>query len=95
MKRAKFMLSAIAVLGLVGGTLAFKAAKNQSTDFFTCKTSVTPNVCVAVHVANSQFTVSGSPIATYSSASKTIDNTQTDCTSQGCTASLSIYAATR
>jgi len=90
MKKAKIMLSAIAVLGLVGGTLAFKAANNGSVDFFTCNTVPTPNVCASVHVTNAQFTVSGSPIATYDQASTSIV-TGSDCTAQGCTNTLSIY----
>jgi len=36
MKKAKIMLTAIAVLAVVGGTLAFKASTFNSTHLYTC-----------------------------------------------------------
>jgi len=87
------MLSAIAIFGLVGGALAFTVAKMGAVDFFTC--NVTLDKCVSVHLSNAQFTISGNPIATFTMASKTIDNTQTTCITQGCVNTLKIYSAAR
>jgi len=52
MKKAKIMLSAIGVIAVIGGALAFTAHKNDTVTYFICDT--TPNTCtksVTVHKA--------------------------------------------
>jgi hypothetical protein len=93
MKKAKIMLSAIAVLALVGGTLAFKAAKVGSVQIFTCDNTPTPTVCNQITIAHATLTNNGSVLHTYSQASTSIDGTQTGCTNQGCTSSITVYNA--
>jgi hypothetical protein len=44
MKKAKFMLMAVAVLGIVGGALAFKSNRGLTLDRFTCD-GATPAKC--------------------------------------------------
>jgi len=49
MKRAKIMLTGMAVVALVGGALAFKAAKFNDPNLYTCSPTTTipgaPKVC--------------------------------------------------
>ena len=48
MKKAKIMLSAIAVFAVVSGALAFRAhAKNDKVLFLLCNTGVIPHTCTA------------------------------------------------
>jgi len=52
MKKAKIMLSAIGVLAVIGGTLAFKAHKNDTVTYFIC--NMAADMCttsVTVHKA--------------------------------------------
>jgi len=50
MKKAKIMLSAIAVLALVGGALAFKAAKTSRFSYYVCNTAGQLNQCQLTNV---------------------------------------------
>jgi hypothetical protein len=86
MKRARIMLAAIAVLGLVGGTLAFKAHQRlDTTGFYTTTVLNNKVVCTpafvttapnatAINVYSGLTTVAGGP--TYF---ETIDNTSYFC----------------
>ena len=47
MKKAKIMLSAIAVIALIGGALAFKAQKFQHLTYYTCNTLAIPQTCAS------------------------------------------------
>lgn len=52
MKKAKIMLSAIALLAVVGGALAFKAhAKNDKLTYYFCNTAVVPPSCSSTAIA--------------------------------------------
>jgi hypothetical protein len=60
MKRAKIMLMAIALVGIVGGALAFKASKISVTSFY-CSTTAPggPTLCLPGHYSTA---VNGNPI---------------------------------
>jgi len=47
MKKARTMLTIIVVIGIVGGALAFKVAKFNDPNLYTCRTTVQggPSVC--------------------------------------------------
>ena len=46
MKKEKIMLSAIVVIVLIGGALAFKAQKFVRLTYLTCNTVPVPNTCM-------------------------------------------------
>lgn len=48
MKKAKFMLMAILVMGVVGGALAFKASKFTTHTLYTCATTATTTSLICV-----------------------------------------------
>jgi len=86
MKRVKIMLSAIAVLAVVGGALAFKAQKFAHKNVF-CSTFPAPNTC---RVTDAKFTIAppkianpcgldaqGNPIPYYSDAQCLLPTTST------------------
>jgi len=93
MKQIKIMLSAIAILGLVAGILAFKKAKAGSVTFYRCDDTQIPSTCIQVSFQHATFTVNGNLIATFNNASKTIDAEQVGCNAQGCVNVLKIYQA--
>jgi hypothetical protein len=93
MKKAKIMLSAIVVLALVGGTLAFKTAKTGSVQIYTCDNTPTPTKCNQITIPRSTLSNNGSVLHTYGQASNSIDGSQTGCTNQGCTNSITVYNA--
>ena len=53
MKKAKIMLMAIAILGVVGGALAFKTSNAFNATNYTCATTVLggPTICVKTTLA--------------------------------------------
>jgi hypothetical protein len=57
MKRAKIMLSVIAIVGIICGALAFKAQKFTQRTYYYCNAVPTPNTCAtAVVISNRALT---------------------------------------
>ena len=73
MKKAKIMLSAIAVFAVVGGALAFKAKNNHSLFLGSAAGECT------VEKTSVTFTSTEAQAATYGSAFYTIDGDQPNC----------------
>jgi len=96
MKKAKIMLSAIAVFALVGGALAFKAHKSQVVDYFTCNTLATPKTCAAVEVQGTNLALVKPAINTVTVTSATISGVDgASCTStHPCTATIFYQSTT-
>ena len=74
MKKAKIMLMAIAVLGVVGGALAFKASSKFTTSALFCYTAnvglptTSCRTSLVTTVNNGQATVNGSVYSTLTTA---------------------------
>jgi len=61
MKRAKIMLLAIAIVGIVGGALAFKSSKFAATNFYCTTTAVGgPTLCLTGPYTT---VINGAPVA--------------------------------
>ena len=92
MKKAKIMLSAIAVNALIDGALAFKAQKFGRAIYLTCNTVPIPNTCVATTThgsPNSLTTVFDPSLVTLTTAGG-IDPTQSgqQCSANNCLATV-------
>lgn len=82
MKRAKIMLTAIAVLAIVGGALAFKANTKFANSYCILTTAQTPAKCTS-EIINSKFfeVLPVAPVVTYYYITKNLGDvcTQKDC----------------
>jgi hypothetical protein len=60
MKKAKFMLMGVAIIGIAGGALAFKAKNfgNTIPTFSVCDVSPTPHICDLGEVDKVNYTTS-------------------------------------
>ena len=79
MNKVKFMLSAVAVIAIVGGALAFKASKQGNANVF-CNTFGSPRPCQKV-----LFTTDNSTSPSDNPCSGGVYFTQSDCQSPAIT----------
>jgi len=63
MKRAKIMLSALAVLAVVGSALAFKASKTFSGNLRCAETTTTTTICPLLTYSTTTITSPGTTMA--------------------------------
>jgi hypothetical protein len=83
MKKAKIMLSAIAVLAIVGGTLAFKASSFAPTKLYTCTTvNAQPSTCSVFDAGFSTTVLNGGAEFTQATVTNAFDSPD----GQGCDA---------
>ena len=102
MKKAKIMLSAIAVFAVVGGALAFKAhAKNDKVSYLFCSTGVSPHTCatttlqpatdISTILGNRNETITYTPGLTLDAAAVSLTCTNA---SHPCTTTVLFYEST-
>ena len=80
MKQAKIALTAVAILAVVGGALAFKAERGAKTTYFT-NTTIGENVyCTVPNTINNFRTQVGGGVTTVLPLASTVSLTSTACT---------------
>ena len=92
MKKAKVMLMALAVIGIAGGALAFKAKTNNFGNTITVYSICgSTDVCSDGAVSEPDFTTSVNTIPGSIVVNATTDNSKTCSSNTDCQASLTLY----
>lgn len=96
MKKAKVMLASIAVFGIVGGALAFKAHNFTDTNNLYCNSQASQgnDACSVNGVLTTQATIGEQYTTLPNSAGTVASGFCTFDAASGCTATINVYTTT-